>query len=109
MEAQQKTHRGLDSGGRGEAPRAADRGAESMAANPETENPSACDRLMEEICERENLKRALKRVKANKGAPGVDGITVHALPGFLREHWLSIRATLLNRYPDEPGGKAGWR
>jgi RNA-directed DNA polymerase len=51
-----------------------------MAANPETESPSACDRLMEEICERENLKRALKRVKSNKGAPGVDGMTVQALP-----------------------------
>jgi len=74
-----------------------------MAANPETESPSACDRLMEEICERENLKRALKRVKANKGAPGVDGMTVHALPGFLREHWLSIRATLLNgTYKPQP-------
>jgi RNA-directed DNA polymerase len=67
-----------------------------MAANPETESPSACDRLMEEVCERGNLQRALKRVKANKGAPGVDGMTVHALPGFLREHWPSIRATLLN-------------
>ena len=74
-----------------------------MAANPETESPSACDRLMEEICERENLKRALKRVKANKGAPGVDGMTVHALPGFLREHWLPIRATLLNgTYKPQP-------
>jgi len=74
-----------------------------MAANPETESPSACDRLMEEICERENLKQALKRVKANKGAPGVDGMTVHALPGFLREHWLSIRATLLNgTYKPQP-------
>jgi RNA-directed DNA polymerase len=74
-----------------------------MAANPESESPSACDRLMEEICERENLKRALKRVKANKGAPGVDGMTVHALPGFLREHWRSIRDTLLNgTYKPQP-------
>jgi len=74
-----------------------------MTANPETESPSAYDRLMEEICERENLKQALKRVKANKGAPGVDGMTVHALPGFLREHWLSIRATLLNgTYKPQP-------
>ncbi|XUW93269.1 group II intron reverse transcriptase/maturase (plasmid) [Burkholderia sp. M6-3] len=96
MGAQQKTHRVLDRGGRGEALSAADRGAEPMAANPESESPSACDRLMEEVCERENLKQALKRVKANKGAPGVDGMTVHALPAYLREHWPSIRATLLN-------------
>jgi RNA-directed DNA polymerase len=96
MGAQQKTHRVLGAGGRGEAPKAAVRGAEPMAANPESESPSACDRLMEEICERENLKQALKRVKANKGAPGVDGMTVQALPAYLREHWPAIRVTLLN-------------
>jgi len=67
-----------------------------MAANPETESPSACDRLMEEVCERGNLQRALKRVKANKGAPGVDGMTVQALRAHLREHWPAIRVTLLN-------------
>ena len=39
-----------------------------MAANTDTESPSASDRLMEEVCERGNLQRALKRVKANKGA-----------------------------------------
>jgi RNA-directed DNA polymerase len=66
-----------------------------MAANTDTESPSASDRLMEEVCERGNLQRALKRVKANKGAPGVDGMTVQALPAFLREHWPSIRASLL--------------
>jgi RNA-directed DNA polymerase len=74
-----------------------------MAANPESESPSACDRLMEEVCERENLKRALKRVKANKGAPGVDGVTVQALPALLREQWPSIRDTLLNgTYKPQP-------
>ena len=66
-----------------------------MAAKPEPESPSACDRLMEEVCERENLKQALKRVKANKGAPGVDGMTVQALPAYLREHWPTIRSSLL--------------
>ena len=74
-----------------------------MAASPEPESPSACDRLMEEVCERENLKRALKRVKANKGAPGVDGMTVQALPAYLREHWPLIRDTLLNgTYKPQP-------
>jgi RNA-directed DNA polymerase len=74
-----------------------------MAANPEPESPSACDRLMEEVCERENLKQALKRVKANKGAPGVDGMTVQALPAYLREYWPSIRAMLLNgTYKPQP-------
>jgi RNA-directed DNA polymerase len=74
-----------------------------MAANPESESPSVCHRLMEEVCERENLKQALKRVKANKGAPGVDGMTVQALPAYLREHWPPIRATLLSgTYKPQP-------
>jgi RNA-directed DNA polymerase len=74
-----------------------------MAANPEPESPSACDRLMEEVCERENLKQALKRVKANKGAPGVDGMTVQALPAYLREHWPTIGASLLEgTYQPQP-------
>ncbi|MGF6508060.1 group II intron reverse transcriptase/maturase [Paraburkholderia sp. 32] len=103
MGEQQKTHRVLDTGSRGEAPMAAGGGAEPMAANPESESPSAYDRLMEEVCERGNLKQALKRVKANKGAPGVDGMTVQALPAYLREHWPSIRATLLNgTYKPQP-------
>ena len=61
----------------------------------ETESPAATGRLMEEVCERENLRRALKRVKANKGSPGVDGMKVEQLPGYLREHWPSIRRELL--------------
>ncbi|MGF6999707.1 group II intron reverse transcriptase/maturase [Paraburkholderia sp. GAS32] len=103
MGEQQKTQRVLDGGGPGEARMTAARGAEPMAANPEAESPSACDRLMEEVCERENLKQALKRVKANKGAPGVDGMTVQALPAYLREHWLTIRASLLSgTYQPQP-------
>ena len=103
MGAQQKTQRVLGDGSLGEARRTAARGAEPMAANPEPESPSACDRLMEEVCERGNLRQALKRVKANKGAPGVDGMTVQALPAYLREHWPSIRDTLLNStYKPQP-------
>ena len=58
---------------------------------------------MEEVCERENCKRALKRVKANKGSPGVDGMTVDDLPGYLKQHWLEIREQLLSRtYQPQP-------
>jgi len=103
MGEQQKTRRVLGGGGLGEAWMTAVRGAEPMAAFPESESPSACDRLMEEVCERGNLQQALKRVKANKGAPGVDGMTVQALPAFLREHWPSIRASLLEgTYKPQP-------
>ncbi|HEX3530465.1 MAG TPA: group II intron reverse transcriptase/maturase [Thermoanaerobaculia bacterium] len=50
---------------------------------------------MEEICDPANLKRALQRVCANQGAPGVDGMIVQALPGYLGDHWSEIRSRLL--------------
>jgi RNA-directed DNA polymerase len=51
---------------------------------------------MEEVCERENLKRALQRVKGNKGSAGIDGMTVEELPGYLAQHWPAIREQLLS-------------
>ena len=51
---------------------------------------------MEEVCERENLRQALQQVKANKGSPGIDGMTVEELPGYLEQHWPAIREQLLN-------------
>jgi RNA-directed DNA polymerase len=51
---------------------------------------------MEEVCERENLKEALRQVKANKGSSGVDGMTVVALSDYLRQHWPAIREQLLS-------------
>jgi RNA-directed DNA polymerase len=51
--------------------------------------------LMEEVVRRENLQRALKRVRANKGSPGVDGMTVEELGGYLREQWPRMREELL--------------
>ena len=52
--------------------------------------------LMEVILERSNMRMALKRVLANKGGPGVDGMTVNKLPGYLRRHWTKIRGQLLD-------------
>ena len=51
---------------------------------------------MEEVLRRENLFAALKRVQANKGAPGVDGMTVEDLPDYLRKAWPDIREQLLS-------------
>ena len=80
--------------GRSEAPRASGEGTESLAAKRSAESPAIGESLMEEVCERENCKQALKRVKANKGSPGVDGMTVQQLPGFLQQHWPVIREQL---------------
>lgn len=51
--------------------------------------------MMAQVLERENLKRALKQVKRNKGAPGIDGKTVNELSSYLKQHWVSIKAELL--------------
>ena len=88
---------------RSEAPSAAEEGTESFTAKRTTESSAITERLMEEVCERENCKQALRRVKANKGSPGVDGMTVHQLPGYLRQHWPAIRVHLLNgNYKPQP-------
>src|SRR3989304_2880788 len=81
---------------RGEAPRAAGEGTERVAARAGTERPADTERLMEEICQRENLKVALQRVQSNKGSPGVDGMTVGELGGYLKEHWPAVRERLLS-------------
>ena len=65
-----------------------------LASGPES--PARTNRLMEEVCERENLKEALRQVKANKGSAGVDGMTVHQLAEYLKQHWPVIRGQLLN-------------
>jgi RNA-directed DNA polymerase len=58
---------------------------------------------MEEVCERENLKEALRRVKANKGSAGVDGRTIDGITDYLKQHWPAIRAQLLNgTYQPQP-------
>jgi RNA-directed DNA polymerase len=81
---------------RGEAPRAAGEGTESLAAKRRAESPAIGEELMEEVCERENCKRALARVKANKGSAGVDGMTVEQLPEHLKQHWPEIREQLFS-------------
>lgn len=59
--------------------------------------------LMEEVCQRENLNQAYRRVKANKGAPGVDGMTVGELGTWLHEHKERLLASLRDgRYQPQP-------
>ena len=61
---------------RSEAPTASVEGTESSGGKRGIESPAIAEQLMEEVCGQENCKRALKRVNANKGSPGVDGMTV---------------------------------
>ena len=80
----------------GEACDAEREGTESCPAGHGPERPASTNRLMEEVCERANLKNAWQRVQANKGSPGSDGMTVGALTGYLQQHWPAIREQLLN-------------
>jgi RNA-directed DNA polymerase len=94
---------------KGEAPKTGSEGTESLAAKRSAESPAETERMMEEVVERENLLEAWKRVKANKGSPGGDGMTVQALPDYLREHWPALREQLLKgTYKPQPvrGSKA---
>jgi len=89
--------------GRGEAPKAAGGGTEAVKAGYGTESPASPECLMEEVCQRDNLVRALKRVKANKGSPGIDGMRVEELADYLKEHWPRIREQLLQgAYQPQP-------
>jgi group II intron reverse transcriptase/maturase len=59
--------------------------------------------LMEKVCERQNLQAALQRVRQNAGSPGIDGMTVGELSGYLRVHWPRLREDLLaGRYQPQP-------
>jgi RNA-directed DNA polymerase len=51
--------------------------------------------LMEQVCDPKNLIRAYRRVRSNKGKPGMDGMTVHELADWLREHSAALTASLL--------------
>ena len=79
----------------GEAREAGREETESSGMANGTENPTNTNRLMEAVCERENLKAALRQVKANKGSPGVDGMTVGGIKDYLKQHWPAIREQLL--------------
>src|SRR5262245_50832710 len=87
----------------GEAREAGREETESSRATNGHENSASTNRLMEAVCERENLKAALRQVRANQGSPGVDGMTVVGLKQHLKQHWPAIREQLLNgTYEPQP-------
>src|SRR5512136_988743 len=93
----QKTHCSvaLEPAGEGEALSCSSSRAEPFTAKPTPESPAPAEHLMEEACSRENLEAAWKRVRRNKGGPGVDGMTIDAAKDYLREQWPNIRSQLL--------------
>ena len=57
--------------------------------------PSLHEDLMAQVTGRANVQRAWRRVKANRGAPGINGMTLDEFPAFVRSHWPAIRQALL--------------
>src|ERR1700751_1834857 len=89
--------------GRGEAPRLDRQEVEAVTATAEPESPASTEHLMEAICASDNIEAALRAVVRNKGAPGVDGITVKQLPGMLKARGSEIEDQLLQgRYQPQP-------
>ena len=86
----------------GEAAAVSDWRGETVRGEHETESLVT----IEEVLERENLKRALQRVVSNAGSAGIDGMTVKQLPEFLRLHWLEVKEQLLTgRYKPQESRK----
>jgi RNA-directed DNA polymerase len=93
----------LGTGAMGEARSAAAQETEARAAKASLERPAVAGPSMEAVIERENLKQALAQVKRNKGAAGIDRMSVDALPAYLKQHWPTIRAQLLDgTYKPQP-------
>ena len=89
---------------KGEARSPDTQGTEARTAHAEPERPAAGQQpLMEAVVEPGNLKKALARVRRNRGAPGVDGMTVDELGDHLKVHWPEIRSRLLaGSYTPQP-------
>jgi RNA-directed DNA polymerase len=90
-------------GRKGEAPTQDGKGTESSLARYESESLAESERLMEAVCETKNLKQALRRVKGNRGTPGIDGMKVEELAPWLIANWARVREELLTgRYQPRP-------
>ncbi len=72
-------------------------GDEPVAGKRENSHSVQPSPWMARVLSRDNLNRALKQVRRNKGAPGIDGMNVDGLPDYLRQHWPEIRQQLLQQ------------
>lgn len=91
------------SGVAGEAQNAADGRVEAFISPRASQSPTSPLTLMQEVLQPENLEAALAQVQANKGSPGIDGMTVEQLPQYLGLHWHQIKQQLLEgTYKPQP-------
>lgn len=81
---------------RGETSRDSGEGTEPLVARTKPCDPVRWNSLMEEVLDQKNLNRAYHRIRSNRGArtPGVDGMTVKQLKGYVQKHWPKIEAQL---------------
>src|SRR5512136_45221 len=103
-ETQDKRAEGPESrgGSSGRNSRVKPRGASNATAGKEVTRPGTTQ-LMEAVVELSNMLAALHRVEGNKGAAGVDGMTVSELRAYLKERWPEIKESLLSgRYEPKP-------
>lgn len=91
----QKNQKALRQKDEGEAYQSSVQGNELNIASYQLDSQPGSDKLMEEICKRENLIQALNKVKQNRGTPGVDGMTVDDLEPHLKKNWPRIKEQLL--------------
>ena len=91
----QKNQKALRRKDEGEAHQSSVQGNELSIASYQLDSLPGSEKLMEEICEKENLIQALNKVKQNKGSPSVDGMTVDDLEPYLKKNWLRLKEQLL--------------
>src|SRR6266516_2457838 len=92
----------------GEARQAGREDIESPSVVNEPEPPADTSRIREEVCERGNLKEALRQVMGNKGSAAIDRMMVDQLGDYLKQHWPVIREQLLNgTYEPKPVRRVG--
>ena len=79
-----------------------------FTSKADTVSPVEDEQVMEQVVDRQNLLTALGNVRRNGGSPGIDGMTVEELPGYLKRKWPEIRCQLTSgKYV--PPRSNGWR
>ena len=89
--------------GRGEASTVGQSGETRLATHENERSGNDDEKLLELVVDGSNVEAALRRVKKNKGSPGIDGMTVDELPTYVATHWSRLREDLLaGRYQPKP-------